>query len=426
MRKSFALLAVAVLVLGLGVFGSVRSGDAAFHLMRVYGVMGGAGGDANVQYVELRMTDAGQNFVAGHDICFYDATGAAYARYRFPANVTNSADEASILVGTTEFDNSWSGSLGANFTFGDAGNTVAIQGGADVNHPVRTPAGKVAFGTDTATTPSLMCQAGFTPNLIDSVAYGASYAGTVDFPGSPPTGPAADLPTSGTQALRLQGPICIDGSFGSPCASPRENSVNYAVVDVNMAGNNPRNNASQSGPVLPDSDGDTVVNTSDLCPGTAPAATVDGNGCSQAQVDSDADTVCNPGAPSGGPGPCTGTDNCPSWPNPAQNLPLWTVPANDPDCDGFMTAAETFTGTDPNGHCAAIAGSNNEGPPDRWAADFNDDQLATTLDLVSYVTALNASTGNPNYLQRADLNANGTITTLDLVAYVEMLNKSCV
>ncbi len=107
----------------------------------------------------------------------------------------------------------------------------------------------------------------------------------------------------------------------------------------------------------------------------------------------------------------------------------WPIPANDPDCDGFTTAIEMFVGSDPTaptGHCAANGGSHNEPNPDRWAADFDDNQMATTLDLVVYVTALNTAPPNPNYVQRADLNGNGSITTLDLVAYVYMLNKKCV
>ncbi|GAG05686.1 unnamed protein product, partial [marine sediment metagenome] len=58
--------------------------------------------------------------------------------------------------------------------------------------------------------------------------------------------------------------------------------------------------------------------TSDLCPNTAPADPVDANGCSDAQVDADADGICDPGAPSSGPSACSGSDNCPNTPNPGQ------------------------------------------------------------------------------------------------------------
>ena len=64
----------------------------------------------------------------------------------------------------------------------------------------------------------------------------------------------------------------------------------------------------------PDGDGDGVPDDEDACPGTAAGATVDANGCSDAQVDDDADGVCDPGAPSGGPSGCTGSDACPGTP----------------------------------------------------------------------------------------------------------------
>jgi hypothetical protein len=67
--------------------------------------------------------------------------------------------------------------------------------------------------------------------------------------------------------------------------------------------------------ILPDSDADGVPDPQDACPGTAPGATVDANGCSQAQVDQDLDGVCDPGKFSS---LCTGFDNCPSVPNADQ------------------------------------------------------------------------------------------------------------
>lgn len=67
-----------------------------------------------------------------------------------------------------------------------------------------------------------------------------------------------------------------------------------------------------------DADGDGVPDGDDLCADTASGDAVDSNGCSVAQVDGDGDGICDPGAASGGPSGCSGTDNCPFTPNASQ------------------------------------------------------------------------------------------------------------
>jgi hypothetical protein len=81
--------------------------------------------------------------------------------------------------------------------------------------------------------------------------------------------------------------------------------------------------------------------------------------------------TASPGGDTDGDGVPDGSDNCPRWPNPAQNLPPWTVAANDPDCDGFSTPVETSAGTNPNLQCGFNA----------WPADLNNDTYSDIFDL---------------------------------------------
>lgn len=350
-----AIAVAAAAVLG-GVWTYTEHAGSAFHLMRVYGVMGGAEGDASIQYVELRMTDSGQNLVSGHHICFYDETGAPWARFRFPSSVSNGSDEASILIGTAEFDSAWAAGS-PDFTFSSA-NTVAINGSADVDHPLVAPAGKVAFGTDGTSTVSQMCQGSFA--LIDSVAYGSGFTGTADYP--PAFG--SDLPSAGTQTLRLQGPICHPDSFSSSCPQPRDNSQDYALVDTNSAGNNPRNNANNEGPVdvSEDADGDGYPNSNEagtpLCAGASnedaaddglvndgcPAIGSPETACANA-TDDDGDTVVN--------------DGCPQA--------------------GTFAEGQFNIGTNPNGPCSEGA---EAGPSPSWPSDFASGGVLDSTDRI--------------------------------------------
>ena len=59
-------------------------------------------------------------------------------------------------------------------------------------------------------------------------------------------------------------------------------------------------------------------------------------------------------------------DNCPTWPNSSQAPPpLWTVPDNDSDCDGFTDDREVYLGTHPARQCAFTARptTNDSRPP---------------------------------------------------------------
>ena len=228
------LLVIALVILGAGFLSAPRESDAAFHIMRVWEVIGGAYGNPQIQSVELRMPAAGQNIIGGQQVCFFDASGTPKARLSFTVNAPNGPNGASILMGSPEFNSAWAAGS-PDFVFGGAGSTMTgLNGFTDLNHPVQFPAGKVGFG-------------GYDANcvpfgLIDSVAYGTGYTGGVDL-GSKLN---MNLPTSGTQAIKLTGAFCHPNA--SPC--PRSNNVDYSIVDANTpVGNQPRNNVPQQGPL---------------------------------------------------------------------------------------------------------------------------------------------------------------------------------
>lgn len=220
MRYTFALVllsaAVAAALIGLIEMRDAPPADASFHLMRVYSVMGGRNGDANVQFVELRMAASGQNQLSGHRLCFYDAAGNPWARFDFTVpNPSVSSSGSSILIGTSAMNAVWPGTPDKFF---NSTTTTALNASADVNAPIPQPAGKVIFGSMTST-----CTV--TDNR-DSVAYGTGYTGNVDHG----TKFASDLPTSGEQAITITGSVC------NPCT--RDNSADYSILAANPRSNN--------------------------------------------------------------------------------------------------------------------------------------------------------------------------------------------
>ena len=411
MKKAILPLSVGLLAVLLGMFSATDTSHGSFHLMRVHAVMAGAGGSGTIQYVELRMTDLGQNLVAGRHLCFYDSTGAAYARFNFLSpNPPNPTSGNSILVGTLEFDGAWPGTPDKIFSDGtlpmpnNVSNMVAIAGGADLLHPVRGPSGKVSFGTDFASGGTPLCDndptdlAGDTFAEVDSLVYGTGYSGTtgggtVDFPPKLNT----DLPTAGTSAAFLDGQFCFPFSGDNPCTQtpPRDNDRDYSVLDVNNPdSNNPENNSGVTGDItLPDADGDGFPDAS---------------------------------------------DNCPAWPNPGQGFPnTWSVPPGDSDCDGFPDTVnsapygrETFMGTDPVDWCADTTTANDEqGPPSEplspWPPDFNDNRIPSNADIILMGPTFNKISPNPLYNPRFDLNASGGVTNADIIIIGPFFNKFC-
>jgi hypothetical protein len=179
-----------------------RPALAAFHCMRIHAVMAGFNGDDDVQFVELRMSAAGQTALSGHKMQFYDSGGTLRAEFTFPGNVTNGLKGDSILIATSKFNDLYSPGGNADFTFTPL-NTV----GTDPLTPVQGPGGKVVFE------PTANCS--FTGSPVDSVAYGSG-AVTADF---------------GSKAVALPSPSTDQGlQLNNLNLTPTNNSTEYALM----------------------------------------------------------------------------------------------------------------------------------------------------------------------------------------------------
>lgn len=75
---------------------------ADFHFMKIVEIFPGTAAAPNAQYVVLQMYVSGQQFVANHAVTVYAADGAQVASVSFPTNLPNGANQAKILVATTE------------------------------------------------------------------------------------------------------------------------------------------------------------------------------------------------------------------------------------------------------------------------------------------------------------------------------------
>lgn len=100
--------AIAVMFLvGLSLVTTAGSSKAAFHLMKVREVHAGTLLEANADFVELQMYSAGQQFVGNHTLLLYDPAGAS-RECTIPQNVTNGANQETILFATMEAQTAFS------------------------------------------------------------------------------------------------------------------------------------------------------------------------------------------------------------------------------------------------------------------------------------------------------------------------------
>jgi hypothetical protein len=122
------------------------SAAASYHENLIREVHDGSGG--NSDYVMLQAYSSGQNLVAGKHIVSYDGGGGVLTDYTIPSNVSNAANQATILISAT------AATPGADFITGTSATGLNV---------VNT-GGTVCF-TDSSITVGLDCVAYVGSNL---------------------------------------------------------------------------------------------------------------------------------------------------------------------------------------------------------------------------------------------------------------------
>lgn len=173
---------------------------ASYHLTKIVEVYAGGTSAPDAQYVELEAYAPGQNLLSGHALHVYDAAGNETASVPL-ANVANAADQATVLIGTSE----------VAAAFGVTPDFV-------LSSKLAAAGGKVCFEAE--------------PTPIDCFAWG-SYAGTTTHTGTPfaalPDGQAAKRKiTGGSSPTALDSSDDTDDSaadFAAAAPTPKANPV---------------------------------------------------------------------------------------------------------------------------------------------------------------------------------------------------------
>jgi hypothetical protein len=174
---------------------------ATFHQISIREVYPGSTAQPDSGYFELQMYSAGQALVKGHALTVYDAAGAAIGSFAFGANVPNSANQQTILIGDS----------GVQSAFGVAPDLTAS--GFEI-----PPAGGAA------------CWAG----TLDCVSWG-NFSGSTASPSGSPADPSG-IP-DGMALRRTIEPHCATLLEGA-------DDSNSAAADFFDATPEPRDNAS--------------------------------------------------------------------------------------------------------------------------------------------------------------------------------------
>jgi cysteine-rich repeat protein len=214
--------------------GGLAADPSTFHFMSIVEVFPGAAVQPNAQYVVLQMYFAGQNFVAGHKLFIFNAAGVKIDSATFPANVANGANQAKILIGTSQVSSFFN-----------------VTPDLIMNSSIPLAGGKICFDATN----------------VDCVAWG-NYSGSSVGVGTPFN--AAEGLELGKAAKRR-----LDIAGGATTLDAADDT-NDSENDFNFDTPAPRNNANQNGTIPPSTCGNGTLEGLEQCDD---GNTTPGDGC---------------------------------------------------------------------------------------------------------------------------------------------------
>lgn len=202
----FAVQALVVLLL------PAPPAHAVFHLMKVTEVFAGTTEVPNAQFVELQMYAGSQQFVAGHDIVVFDASGAEAGTFTFTSALANGASQSYVLIATV-----------------DAETLFGVPPDLEMTPEMATGGGQACF------------RDGTTGDMIDCASWG-NYTGDPAAAGTPFNSP---LGLVGDQSMSRQ-----TSGGDNPGALDAGDDTDDSAADFVGSDPSPTNNAGDSAGVV--------------------------------------------------------------------------------------------------------------------------------------------------------------------------------
>jgi len=192
-----------------------RSAAATFHLMSISEIGAGVGGNADVQFVELRLDFPGQTHLTNTRLTAFDAAGNATELLLTPTDVGNGTAGAKVLYATQAF-----------------ATLTAIAPDFLIPAGIVTPTGMICWGAPGVSAPDPSTWDLAKPNnYVDCVAYGGFAGATRNASGTPTALP----PGSPTQTLARTKNTSTSGSNDGDFALAAPNVCNNAGACTDLA-----------------------------------------------------------------------------------------------------------------------------------------------------------------------------------------------